>query len=467
MEGGSLITFSILGALITYFFIPQYGANELEDEGNYIPLEFEILEPKDIQVKAVFNAPPEITSINSGRSVLSSGTSTNVFATIVDPEGKNISWRWSIDTINGACETSELGTPRAGISPNGTTISIPYTPETLNNKCIIKLRVEDVHGADALGEVYLYVQNVNLFWPPYAITKIQTATSAYASETVRLGLEICDPEQQAVTIDWSSDCSALSSETEEIIDMSSCQWVETNSVPSSVPCTVNWKATDTSNSIATGNFRIAAKSRRLRQTTGIMPTVVVITEKNQVITKMLWPKEASATKPTGEIKEANNDSEWAVPLSITLLGLIIFSGSCLFLYNVRKKRVCVKPISKKSVKIQKSTGEKKIEEKKKGEKKPVQKKQMKHSSSSTRNFRKDIISDKKTELLPVSNKKKMQVDIPVISEEQMKAGFKRQRKERRLKMQQKWHNNIKQQKINRHMVDESELERTTKDHQHH
>ena len=114
--------------------------------GYYIPLEFEILEPKDIQVKAVFNAPPEITSINSGRSVLSSGTSTNVFATIVDPEGKNISWRWSIDTINGACETSELGTPRAGISPNGTTISIPYTPETLNNKCIVKLRVEDVHG---------------------------------------------------------------------------------------------------------------------------------------------------------------------------------------------------------------------------------------------------------------------------------------------------------------------------------
>ena len=36
---------AILGALITYFFIPQYGANELEDEGNYIPLEFECIRP--------------------------------------------------------------------------------------------------------------------------------------------------------------------------------------------------------------------------------------------------------------------------------------------------------------------------------------------------------------------------------------------------------------------------------------
>lgn len=36
---------AILGALSTYFFTPQYVANELEGEGNYIPLEFDCLRP--------------------------------------------------------------------------------------------------------------------------------------------------------------------------------------------------------------------------------------------------------------------------------------------------------------------------------------------------------------------------------------------------------------------------------------
>ena len=84
-----------------------------------------------------------------------------------------------------------------------------FTPTTLGNKCIVKLRCEDSQGAVSLGEVYIYVDNVPIYFPPYVVSKLQSKQVAAVDDSVDFSLA-SEPQEQMITVAWSdSSCGTL------------------------------------------------------------------------------------------------------------------------------------------------------------------------------------------------------------------------------------------------------------------
>jgi hypothetical protein len=255
--------------------------------GYDIPMEFIVKRYVPVEFRAVFNIPPTITNINSAISLLHQiGTSTTISATFEDNEGSDIKYTWSTEAISGSCPITDLSGSLTGTVVSGSTVATVFTPATLGNKCIVKIRCEDVNGGVSLGEVFIYVDNIPLYFPPYVVSKLQSKQSASIGNTVDFSIEICEPQQQMITIQWQTSCGTLDHSADTVIDSSTCTWLYNDITLTSVPCSVSWTATDSDSSVSSGTFRILAESRRLK--TLDQPIVFVKTSKNTISTEMIW-----------------------------------------------------------------------------------------------------------------------------------------------------------------------------------
>ena len=281
--------------------------------GYSIPMQFIVRDFVPITFRALFNLPPEITAINSGISLLHQiGTSTTISASFQDAEGSNIKYTWSTEAIQGSCYTSELSGTLTDTVASGSTVSIIFTPVSLGNKCIIKIRCEDSNGAVSLGEVYVYVDNVPIYFPPYIISKLQSKQTASVGEKVHMSLEICEPQSQMITLSWSTNgCGSLNHAADSIGETDDCTWVYNDVIINSLPCSVNWIASDSDASVSSGKFRILSGDRRLSS----MPFVRVETTEKTLKTIMSWPQEN-----TQEIKYVDNNMS---PEGVALLVICI------------------------------------------------------------------------------------------------------------------------------------------------
>lgn len=267
--------------------------------GYTVPMELKLLAYVPVEFRAVFNVPPSITAINSAISLLHQiGTSTTVSATFSDAEGSNVKYTWTTEALQGSCPITELSGTLTDTVASGSTVSVVFTPTTLGNKCIVKIRCEDSQGAASLGEVYIYVDNIPIYFPPYVVSKLQSKQTASIGDDVDFSLEMCEPQAQMVTVAWSTSCGSLDSAADTITASTDCHWIY-NKLKSitSLPCTVTWTATDSDSSVSTGTFRILEDSRRLRMLEREVPIVRVVTRNSRLTTIMDWsdPPETKTT----------------------------------------------------------------------------------------------------------------------------------------------------------------------------
>lgn len=302
--------------------------------GYSIPMEFMVKEYVPVTFRATFNSPPEITAINSGISLLHQiGTSTTVSASFTDEQGSNIKYTWSTEAIQGSCQLSELSGTITGTAPSGSTVSVVFTPTTLGNKCMIKIRCEDIHGAVSLGEAYIYVDSVPLYYPPYVVSKLQSKQVAEVGEKVHLSLEMCEPQDQMISVKWTSTCGSLNHVADTLTEP--CEWIYNDIILQSLPCSVAWTATDTDGTISSGKFRILEKSRRLSEA-----KIQVKTSENSLTTIMYWPK---TSEDSDAVEEMTGEGVALIVvctiffLSIVLLGILW----------KRRGSHCVQPIEPK------------------------------------------------------------------------------------------------------------------------
>lgn len=290
--------------------------------GYNIPMEFIVKAFVPVTFRATFNTPPVITAINSGISLLHQiGTSTTVSATFTD--NTVIKYTWSIEAIQGSCQMAELSGTLTGTAPSGATVSVVFTPITLGNKCIVKIRCEDMQGAVSLGEAYIYVDNIPFYYPPYVVSKLQSKQVADIGEKVHLSLEMCEPQDQMISVKWSSNCGSLN-HVADTID-TPCEWIYNDIITHSLPCSIVWTASDTDGSISSGKFRILSKQRRLKEA-----TLNVKTTKNSITTTMLWPTTVASIQP---VEKMNVESIALIVVSTLLVGFLVY-----YLY-LRKKTV--------------------------------------------------------------------------------------------------------------------------------
>ena len=293
--------------------------------GYTIPMKFMVKAFVPVEFRAVFNVPPSITNINSAHSLLHQiGTSTTVTATFTDPESTDVTYTWTIEALQGQCPITELSGDLTDTVASGSTVSVVYTPSTLGNKCIVKIRCEDAQGAVSLGEVYIYVDTVPVYFPPYVVSKLQSKQQAATGDKVDFSLEMCEPQDQMITVAWTTSCGTLDHAADTITASPDCHWIYNDVTLTSVPCNVAWTATDSDASISTGKFRILAESRRLEEKRGV-PRVRVITKGKRLTTIMDWPEPKKETLPAEEIIQKGISGEGIaliVVASFLLVGMI-------------------------------------------------------------------------------------------------------------------------------------------------
>ena len=187
--------------------------------GYSIPVTFIVKDFVPVEFRAVFNTPPEITAINSAISLLHQiGTSTTITATFADLEGGNIKYTWTIEALQGTCPITDLSGDLTDTVASGSTVNVIFTPTTLGNKCIVKIRCEDSQGAVSLGEVYIYVDNIPIYFPPYIVSKLQSKQVAVVDESVDFSLEMCEPQEQMITVAWSDNsCGTLDQDRKSVV----------------------------------------------------------------------------------------------------------------------------------------------------------------------------------------------------------------------------------------------------------
>jgi hypothetical protein len=317
--------------------------------GYSIPMEFMVKDFVPVEFRAVFNVPPVINQLESAISMLHQiGTSTTVTAKFTDPEGSNVKYTWTTEAIQGSCPITELAGTLTDTVASGSTVSVVFTPTTLGNKCIVKIRCEDSQGAVSLGEVYIYVDNVPIYFPPYVVSKLQSSQTASIGDKIDFSLEMCEPQEQMVTVSWTSSCGTLDHAADTITSSTDCHWIYNDITLTSIPCNVIWTATDSDASVSTGKFRIIADGRR-RLETAKVPRVYVTTTNTKLTTVMDWsiqPTDTSDSSIQKEIKKGmSGEGIGLVVIScILLLSLIVF----LVLYKMRKVE-CVIPEKKPDV----------------------------------------------------------------------------------------------------------------------
>lgn len=314
--------------------------------GYSIPLTLKVKAFVPVEFRAVFNVPPTITSINSGMSLLHQlGASTTVTATFTDTEGSNVKYTWTTEAIQGSCPLSELSGTLTDTVPSGSTVSVVFTPTTLGNKCIVKIRCEDVQSAASLGEVYIFVDTIPSYFPPYVISKLQSKQVAKVGDAVDFSLEMCEPQQQMVNIVWSTSCGTLDHASDSIASSTDCHWIYNKITGiTSVPCTVTWAATDTDSSVLVGKFRLLANNRRLKGKRDF-PNVRVITEKDKLTTIMDWSKPDdnldTTANITQEVEEQMSGEAVALIIICVIIALLFIALGVVF--KTRKVK-CVYPV---------------------------------------------------------------------------------------------------------------------------
>lgn len=312
--------------------------------GYSIPMEFMVKDFVPVEFRAVFNVPPVIDQLESAISMLHQiGTSTTVTAKFTDPEGSNVKYTWTTEAIQGSCPITELTGTFTDTVASGSTVSVVFTPTTLGNKCIVKIRCEDTQGAVSLGEVYIYVDNVPIYFPPYVVSKLQSSQTADVGDKIDFSLEMCEPQEQMVTVAWSSSCGTLDHAADTLTSSPNCHWIYNYITLTSVPCNVIWTATDSDASVSTGKFRILAGSRRLQ--TSKVPRVYVTTSNSKLTTVMDWsiPPEQAGKAIEKEIKQGMSGE--GIGLIVISCLLFVSVIAFLVLYKMRKVE-CVIPEKK-------------------------------------------------------------------------------------------------------------------------
>lgn len=328
--------------------------------GYSIPMEFMVKDFVPVEFRAVFNVPPVITHINSAHSLLHQiGTSTTVTATFDDPENADVTYTWTIEALQGQCPITELAGDLTDTVASGSSVSVVYTPTTLGAKCIVKIRCEDAQGAVSLGEVYIYVDTVPVYFPPYVVSKLQSKQVAAVGDSVDFSLEMCEPQDQMITVSWTTDCGSLDHTSDTITASPDCHWIYNDILLSSVPCNIAWTATDSDGSPSSGKFRILANNARRLKETGV-PRVRVITKGKRLTTVMDWPEpeKKDETMEQQIIKKGVSSEGVAliVLASLLLVGLIAIG----ILMKMRKVE-CVIPESKPITKPQTPTSPRSLE----------------------------------------------------------------------------------------------------------
>ena len=309
--------------------------------GYSIPMEFMVKDFVPVEFRAVFNVPPVIDQLESAISMLHQiGTSTTVTAKFTDPEGSNVKYTWTTEAIQGSCPITELSGTLTDTVASGSTVSVVFTPTTLGNKCIVKIRCEDIQGAVSLGEVYIYVDTVPIYFPPYVVSKLQSTQTASIGHKIDFSLEMCEPQEQMVTVSWTSSCGTLDHAADTITSSPDCHWIYNDITLSSVPCNVIWTATDSDASVSTGKFRIlAGEGRRLE--VAKVPRVYVTTTSTKLTTVMDWSVEEAADANLGKpIKEGMSGEGVGLVFVSSVLGLALVGF--VIAYKMRKVE-CVIP----------------------------------------------------------------------------------------------------------------------------
>lgn len=387
--------------------------------GYSIPVELIVKDFVPIEFRAVFNTPPEITAINSAISLLHQiGASTTITATFSDLEGGNIKYTWTMEALQGTCPIIDLSGDLTDTVASGSTVNVIFTPTTLGNKCIVKLRCEDSQGAVSLGEVYIYVDNVPIYFPPYVVSKLQSKQVAAVDDSVDFSLEMCEPQEQMITVSWSDNsCGTLDHTADTIVSSPDCHWIYNSITLTSVPCSVTWTATDSDGSISTGKFRVLTDSRRLYTE---LPYVKIETTDKTIKTTMIWDKMVSKNNLKPVEKEIITSDKKMSPEGIALIVLssFIFISACIGLIIWKKRGTdCVVP--EKTIKdVEKNIPDKKSEVKEENEDEKIHHHIKKHSMKGfpggTKRAKQVIIKKK--------------IDVPKISVEQLSRGEKRRHK---------------------------------------
>lgn len=293
--------------------------------GYSVPLELKVVEPTAVQISAVFNTPPTIDYMASAISMLHQiGTSTTITASFSDDRSTDVKYSWSITAIQGRCLSSELGGVMANTVPSGSTVSIIYTPTSLNNRCLIQIRCEDLHGAASLGEVIVYVDSIKTYFPPYVVSKFQSKQTASVNDVVSLSLEQCEPQKEMVTSTWSSSCSTLDHSKDIVANTDNCFWIYNKATITSLPCSINVMSVDQTGSVSNTMFRVFGSLRRRLKT---LPNVEVKTTSTTLTTSMSWFTPLQKKHNTPIVKEEktqiNGEGIALIFVSILLVGSIV------------------------------------------------------------------------------------------------------------------------------------------------
>jgi hypothetical protein len=301
--------------------------------GYSIPMEFIVKDFVPVEFRAVFNVPPVIGQLESAISMLHQiGTSTTVTAKFTDPEGSNVKYTWTTEAIQGSCPITELSGTLTDTVASGSTVAVVFTPTTLGNKCIVKIRCEDIQGAVSLGEVYIYVDTVPIYFPPYAVSKLQSTQTASVGRKIDFSLEMCEPQEQMITVSWQSSCGTLDHVADTITSSPNCHWIYNAITLSVVPCNVIWTATDSDASVSTGKFRILSEDGR-RLEVAKVPRVYVTTTSTKLTTVMDWTVPASADATLGTQGRMSGEGVGLVVVS-SVLGLALVGFA--IAYKMRK-----------------------------------------------------------------------------------------------------------------------------------
>ncbi len=296
-----------------------------------------------VQFRAIFNIPPIITHINSAHSLLHQiGTSTTITATFTDEDSSDIKFTWTITAIQGTCLASELSGVFTGTVASGSTVSIVYTPTSLDNKCIVQIRCEDAPGAVSLGEVYIYVNNIPVYFPPYVVSNYQSSQTGKIGDRIDVALELCEPQHESVTTTWSCTCGTIDHSQDIVINTEECFWLYNHAILSSVPCNIVWTSQDSTGSVTSNKFRILdSAARRLSST----PIVTVITNKESLKTIMSWPN-SPHEKIVGDKDGITGEG---IGLIVVCTMLIIGMGVFLIMWKRKAVNCTVSPLTEEVV----------------------------------------------------------------------------------------------------------------------
>jgi len=307
--------------------------------GYSIPLQLMVKPFVPVEFRAVFNTPPVITNINSAISLLHQiGTSTTITATFTDEDASNVKYTWSVSAIQGSCSASELSGTLSGVEPSGSTVSVVFTPTTLGNKCIVQIRCEDSAGAVSLGEVYIYVDTIPVYFPPYVVSNFQSTQTGKIGDRVDVALEMCEQQSEMVTTSWSSSCGTVDHPTDIVVDTENCFWVYNHMTMSSVPCSLAWTSVDSGGSVSSGKFRVLSQDRRLARE----PVVSVSTTATSLKTTMSWP---GSTVQENIVEDVSRMSGEGVALIVVLSLMSVITVSALIVWK-RRAVECIIPEEK-------------------------------------------------------------------------------------------------------------------------